>query len=216
MLKKLAVLLLASSFMLMAAKADTIVASSATNTTNNSGSATLNIAPNLQWAPAIPGPNVLDSSHWISYAITGNPVQDNFVVVPNGTDVIFTQTFNLGAPVEGGYLDVLADDTSSVILNGTTIFAANLNGSYPTCSNQPIGCLTSTEAVIDLSQFAGLFTTGVNTLSFQVYQENGSSYGLDYYGDINTPEPGTLAMLGIGLVGLFLMGRREVAGSFAS
>jgi hypothetical protein len=39
---------------------------------------------------------------------------------------------------------------------------------------------------------------------------------LDYYGDINTPEPGTLAMLGIGLVGLFLMGRREVAGTFAS
>jgi hypothetical protein len=209
MFKKLAILALASSFMLTA-KADTIVSSSATNTTNNSGFATQNIAPNPQWAPALPG------SNWVSYAVTGDPSASGFTVLPNGTATIFTQTFTLGAPVEGGLLSVLADDTTSVILNGTTIYSANLGGSYPTCSSLPIGCLTSTEATINLTPYAGLFTTGVNTLSFQVYQENGSSYGLDYYGDINTPEPGTLAMLGIGLVGLFLMGRREVAGTFAS
>jgi len=180
MFKKLALLALASSFMLTA-KADTIVSSSATNTTNNSGFATQNIAPNPQWAPALPG------SNWVSYAVTGDPSAPGYTVLPNGTAAIFTQTFTLGAPVENGFLNVLADDTTSVILNGTTIFAANLGGSYPTCSNIPIGCLTSTEASINLTPYIGLFTTGVNTLSFQVYQENNISYGLDYYGDINTP-----------------------------
>jgi hypothetical protein len=153
----------------------------------------------------------------VSFANTGDPNSQNYVVLPNGTDTIFTQTFTLGAPVEGGVLSVLADDTTSVILNGTTIYAADLGGSYlPHCSSQPIGCLTSTEATINLAPYAGLFNVGVNTLSFQVYQEDLVSYGLDYQGSINTPEPGTMAMLGLGLVGLFLMCRREVAGTFAS
>jgi hypothetical protein len=111
----------------------------------------------------------------------------------------------------------MADDTASVILNGTTIFAANLGGSYPTCSSVPIGCLTSTAETINLAPFASLFNLGANTLSFKVYQEAGVSYGLDYAGTIidPTPEPGTFAMLGIGLVGLFVISRRNFAQTFA-
>lgn len=218
MLRKLALLLVAGSF-LLSAKADTFVASSAANTTNDSvtqglvnAGSTINVDPNPNWAAALPG------SNWVSFTTTGNPSDAGFYVVPNGTSVTFTQTFTLtGSPVYGGTLSVMADDTTSVILNGTTIFSAALGGSYPTCSTVPVGCLTSTAAVIDLTPYLGLLNTdGTNTLSFQVYQENGSSFGLDYAGVINTPEPGMLAMLGLGLVGLFFIGRRNYAANLAS
>lgn len=218
MLRKLALVLVASSF-LLSAKADTFVASSAANTTNDSvtqglvnAGPTMNIDPNPQWAPALAG------SNWISYAITGNPSDPGYyVVAPNGTSVTFSQTFTVDGPVTGGTLSVMADDTTSIVLNGTTIFSAALGGSYPTCSSVPVGCLSSTAENIDLTPFIGLFNTnGPNTLSFQVFQENGVSFGLDYAGTIDTPEPGMLAMLGLGLVGLFFVGRRNYAANLAS
>ncbi len=209
MLKKLALLAIAVSFALTA-NADTFIASDAANTTNDSGTQglvnagpTQDIAQHPAWAAPLPG------SSWISYAVTGDPSLSNYYVVPNGTSVTFSQTFNLDSPATGGTLSVMADDTTSVILNNVTIYAAALGGSYPTCSSQPIGCLTSTAATIDLSAFLNDFNTGLNTISFQVYQEAGASFGLDYAGTVSTPEPGMLAMLGIGLAGLFLLGRRR-------
>ena len=88
MLRKVALLVIASSFVLTA-KADTIVASSASNTTNNSGSPTLNIDPNPGWATAFPG------SNWVSYISSGNPSDPGYVSPVNGTDYIFSQTFTL-------------------------------------------------------------------------------------------------------------------------
>jgi hypothetical protein len=82
--------------------------------------------------------------------------------------VTFTDTFNLSGLVTGATLRVLADDTASVIVNGTIIFAANLNGSYPTCSSVPIGCLTSTEGVFTLAQLQPYLNVGSNTISFTV------------------------------------------------
>jgi hypothetical protein len=217
MLRKLAILLVAGSF-LLTAKADTFVASSAVNTSNDSISQgltnagpTQNISPNPTWAPALPG------SNWVSFADTGNPSDLGFyAVTPNGTSVTFAQTFTLYGPAYGGSLTVMADDTTSVALDGTTLFSANLGGSYPNCSNVPIGCLTTTAKTIDLTPYIGLFNANsTNTLSFQVYQEAGSSFGLDYAGTISTPEPGMLAMLVLGLAALFIVGRRTFAASFA-
>lgn len=96
----------------------------------------------------------------------------------NGTHVTFTDTFTLnGTPISAS-LQVLADDTTSVVLNGTTIFPAYLTGNpldYPQCAAFPIGCMNgvdgSTLGSFSFSQLGPYLHPGTNTLSFTVYQE---------------------------------------------
>src|SRR5271163_4603588 len=209
MLKKLA-LLFAISGALFSAKADTItpLTSSATTTTNNSvalgitnAGATQNIIGNAAWAAPLPG------SSWISFTTTGDTSNSDFYTVPNGTTVTFAESFTLNGPITSAFLDVFADDTTSVVINGTTLYSANLTGNYPTCSSVAVGCLTSTEGIFNTAQLLPyLNANGVNTIDFTVYQEAGSSFGLDYAGSITTaPEPGTLVLLGAGFLGLALL-----------
>ena len=202
MLKKLAVVVALSSALTLAAKADTQALDSSTSTTNNSvalgltnAGATQAIVGNAAWAAPLAG------SSWISFTTTGDTSNSNFYTVPNGTAVTFEQTFTLNGTATSAFLDVLADDTTSVVINGMPFYSANLNGSYPTCSSITIGCLTSTEGVFNTAQLLPyLISNGVNTIDFTVYQKAGSSFGLDYAGSITTtPEPGTMLMLGMGL-----------------
>lgn len=195
MFKKLAILILASGC-IMTAKADGVsLSSSAAATTNDSGSATQNIIGNVDWAAP------LADSSWVSFANTGDTSDPGFVLEPNGTSATFSQTFNLSGTVTDATLDVLADDTASVFLNGNQIFPSNTGN---------IGWLSSTEGMFGMAQLAPYLVDGTNTISFVVTQNGGSSYGLDYAGVISTPEPGSLALLGSGLFGLIGIGRRKL------
>lgn len=177
--------------------------SSAGETTNNSGSSTINIPKHPAWA------DPLGSSSWISYGETGDPSAPGYFAPANGTVVTFTDNFFVSGTILSGSVDVLADDSTSVVLNGITLFneATSTGNGYNTCSNFGIGCLTRTEGHIDLT--SGL-TAGWNTLSFAVAQRAGSSYGLDYSGSVDfaadppsaTPEPASMLLFATGLLGL--------------
>jgi hypothetical protein len=181
--------------------------SSASETTNDSGSPTVNIPPNPAWEAALPG------SSWISYVQSGDPGAPDFVSPVNGTLVTFTDTFTIGGNPTGGSLSVLADDTTSVLLNGILVEpeAPTAGNTYSTCSDYPIGCISETIGTFDLS--ADL-TPGVNILSFQVAQVAGSSYGLDYSGSVEfdaVPEPATLSLLSLPLFAFAIIRRMRKA-----
>jgi hypothetical protein len=203
--------LLCITFLAVAANATTIfVDSDASNTFNDSGHATVDLTgtlhPNSGWAAA------LDGSSWISYGSTGDAGDPGYINTPNGTIVIFTTQFILGGAITGANLTVLADDSTSVILNGNLLIAANtVPGSN--CAGHPIGCLTSTEGVFTFAQLAPFLVDGTNTLAFGVQQVAFSSFGLDFAGNVDTggstPEPATVGLIGAGLVAFATLRRRK-------
>lgn len=199
---KQAIVLSAFSAFAVCSYADSIyLYSSAAETTNDSGSPTMNIPKNPAWDGPLPG------SNWVSYVQSGDPGASGYTSPANGTVVNFTDTFTInGIPLDG-IINVLADDTTSVSLNGILLMpqASSSGNTYAKCSDTTIGCLAITEGNVSLT---GLLQPGVNTLTFGVAQVAGSSFGLDYAGTINftpTPEPSTLALMGLPLVLLSLL-----------
>jgi hypothetical protein len=185
--------------------------SSAAETKNSTSSATLNIAPNPLWAKAITG------SSWVSNTQSGNPSGAGYVSPANGTVVSFLDTFTINGTPTSGSIQVFADDTAAVFLNGVNLtpLAATVGNTYSTCSNFTIGCTPATMATVNL---ASQLHSGVNILSFSVEQLAGVSFGLDYSGAVSytpsttaTPEPGTFALLGLPLMVIGLVGRKRKA-----
>ena len=147
---------------------------------------TIPIAKHPHWADA------LDGSQWVSYGITGDPSAPGYFVVANGTIVTFTQTFFLNGTPLTGSVGVMADDATSVILNGMVLMIE---------SSQP-GFLSP--ATVNLTP---ALHSGLNTLQFQVAQRHLVSFGLDYIGSASStasPEPSSVALFGFGLAGLSL------------
>jgi hypothetical protein len=170
---------------------------------NDGSGTTYAITPDPVWASPLTAPNGTAST-WVSDVATTTRNS------PVGSIVNFTDTFTLtGDPsLYFGSITVLADDSTSVILNGHQLQAVNLNQGT-NCSNAPIGCLTSTQLTITLP--SADFISGANHLSFGVRQGIANTpFGVDFAGVVsNAPEPATFGVFGLGMVVLSLTAARS-------
>jgi hypothetical protein len=178
--------------------------SSGTTTTNGTPGTIFdltNVTINNTWHAA------LGTSSWVG--VTANAGPNNTVNPGQGT---YTFTQDLGADLTGfnGTISVLADDTTDVLLNGVPLEPEDAGGGDGHCEEGAgISCLVVFN--VGLPGGGAFFSdaTTHNILTFDVLQQGtgtaggtGDPSGLDYSGSItNTPEPGTLLLLGTGLIG---------------
>lgn len=161
----------------------------------------------------------LGTSQWITFDINGDgtPTKSSGQAncgagstICNNDFVNFYEDFTASAN-STGILQVMADDTAAVWVNGNKVFAENDpystgGNTYNTCSNVAIGCLNS--GTVGTVNLAGLLVDGTNRIVFQVFQRNGTGYGVDYYAEV-VPRPGFYGVLALGLSGLCFAIRRK-------
>jgi hypothetical protein len=164
------------------ASADLLHLDSRLGLSTSLGPGTVAVSPHPAWQPdnpANPGDARDHSAVWISFADTGyggsilQPYQGTIPVVS------FFDTFISGP----GWLklDVWADDTADVLLDGSYLVHAVFTQS--TCSGQTIGCRPQ-----DVGKIVTPLSAGSHTLEFVVYQVgNGTNtttnpFGLLYTG----------------------------------
>ncbi|HEX7159131.1 MAG TPA: PEP-CTERM sorting domain-containing protein, partial [Edaphobacter sp.] len=100
-----------------------------------------------------------------------------------------------------GTLNVEADDTTEVFLNGVLLIPDGALGGDGHCADALPNC-----SAVDSITLHGVSLSGINTLTFVVQQagdqSSGDPSGLDFNASLTqVPEPGSLMLLGTGLVG---------------
>ena len=146
----------------------------------NGNNDTISIDKHPAWANPLPG------SEWVSFGATGDHSTPGYFDVATRTVVSFYHEFYLPGYATSGFLNIMADDSTSVFLNGNLLLeeAPILNNSYATCSDFATGCLESTTSSVNLMPYV---VNGWNRLQFDVAQRAGSSFGLNYSGVIVDP-----------------------------
>ncbi len=155
---------------------------------------------------------------WVSYADTGITGSLAPIRQPNSGMLMSLEqamTTTVGTPIT---LKIWADDTVGVYMNGVQAIAPNLTQS--TCARGSVGC--------EPAEF-GLFNwvaSGSDVLRIDAYQVGtgntaaSNPFGVLFYGSYeqrepeflaapDVPEPVTLAMVGLGLLGAGLARRRR-------
>ena len=165
---------------------------------------TVDIGPHALWQSNDPNPPGYGGV-WVSYAETG--IDGDIVPMPSREVPIFTivETFTIES---AGSIDfwIWADDTADLYFNlaGETLNLVNgANFSQKVCADGTIGCEPN-----EYYNLAADLSAGTYDITMSIYQVGtgttnpSNPFGVLYSGQVTTsvPEPGTLALFGLGLL----------------